>query len=150
MFNKEILKEMFYFTTNTNRTIKRGIIGFLLAIPYLILYQYVLSKVIDQYIPDKNIEMAIILASVLILYIIIRFWLDKYMETERRVIYYDNDEQIKNKVFANIQDADISTLDKIQVGNLFNLTITQSFTASQLFVWNLEGFAQGYNTIINA
>ena len=94
--------------------------------------------------------MAIILASVLILYIIIRFWLDKYMETERRVIYYDNDEQIKNKVFANIQDADISTLDKIQVGNLFNLTITQSFTASQLFVWNLEGFAQGYNTIINA
>lgn len=139
MFNKEILKEMFYFTTNTNRTIKRGIIGFLLAIPYLILYQYVLSKVIDQYIPDKNIEMAIILSSVLILYIIIRFWLDKYMETERKVIYYDNDEQIKNKVFASIQDADISTLDKIQVGNLFNLTTTQSFAASQLFVWNFLG-----------
>lgn len=139
MLNKKLLKDMFNFTTNTKRTIKRGVIGFLQAIPYLVLYQYVLSKVIDDYIPDKNIKMAVILSSVLILFIIIRFWLDKYMEIERKLIYYDNDKQIKSKVFSALQDADISQLDKIQVGNLFNLTTTQSFDASQLFVWNFIG-----------
>lgn len=139
MLNKKILKEMFNYTTNTKRTIKRGVIGFLAAIPYLILYQYVLSKVIDQYIPDKNVKMAIFLSLILIGYIIIRFWLDKYMETERKNIYYDNDRQIKNKIFDSIQDANISKLDKIQVGNLFNITTTQSFEASQLFVWNFIG-----------
>lgn len=139
MLNKKILKEMFNYTTNTKRTIKRGVIGFLAAIPYLILYQYVLSKVIDQYIPDKNVKMAVFLSLILIGYIIIRFWLDKYMETERKNIYYDNDRQIKNKIFDSIQDANISKLDKIQVGNLFNLTTTQSFEASQLFVWNFIG-----------
>jgi len=139
MFNKKILKEMFNFTTNTKRTIKRGILGFLLAIPYLLLYQYVLSKVIDVYIPSKNVKMAVILSSTLILYIIIRFWIDKYLETERKVIYYDNDKQIKEKVFESIQKANISELDKIQVGKLFNLTTTQSFEASQLFIWNFLG-----------
>lgn len=139
MLNKKILKEMFNYTTNTKRTIKRGVIGFLAAIPYLILYQYVLSKVIDQYIPDKNVKMAVFLSLILIGYIIIRFWLDKYMETERKNIYYDNDRQIKNKIFDSIQDANISKLDKIQVGNLFNITTTQSFEASQLFVWNFIG-----------
>lgn len=139
MLNKNLLKEMFNFTTNQRKTIKRGIIGFLQAIPYLVLYQYVVSKVIDNYIPDKNVKMAVILSSVLVLFIIIRFWLDKYMEIERKVIYYDNDRQIKNKVFNSIQDADISKLDKMQVGNLFNLTTTQSFESSQLFVWNVLG-----------
>ncbi|MCI9038592.1 MAG: ABC transporter ATP-binding protein [Clostridia bacterium] len=149
MFNKELLKEMFYFTTNTKRTIKRGIIGFFAAIPYLILYQYVLSKVIDQYIPDKNVKMAVLLSFVLIAYIIIRFCLDLYMETERKIIYYDNDRQIKNKVFDSIQDADISELDKIQVGNLFNLTTTQSFESSQMFVWNVIGiFAVRLRSIV--
>lgn len=149
MFNKELLKEMFYFTTNTKRTIKRGIIGFFIAIPYLILYQYILSKVIDQYIPEKNVKMAVLLSLVLIGYIIIRFCLDMYMEVERKIIYYDNDRQIKNKVFDSIQDADISELDKIQVGNLFNLTTTQSFESSQLFIWNVVGvFAVRLRSII--
>lgn len=139
MLHKKILKEMFNFTTNTKRTIKRGILGFLLAIPYLILYQYVLSEVIDKHIPSKNVKMAVLLSCILIGYIIIRFWLDKYMETERKDIYYDNDRQIKNKIFDSIQEADISELDKIQVGNLFNLTTAQSFEASQLFVWNFIG-----------
>ena len=139
MLNKNLLKEMFNFTTNQKKTIKRGVIGFLQAIPYLVLYQYVLSKVIDDYIPDKNVKMAVILSSVLILFIVIRFWFDKYMEVERKVIYYDNDRQIKNKVFNSIQDAEISKLDKMQVGNLFNLTTTQSFESSQLFVWNFLG-----------
>lgn len=139
MLNKELLKKMFYFTTNKKRTIKRGIICFIQAIPYLIFYQYVLSKIIDNYIPNKNVNMAVLLSSILIAIIFIRFWLDKYMEAERKIIYYDNDRQIKNKVFNAIQDADISKLDKIQVGNLFNLTTTQSFEASQLFVWNFLG-----------
>lgn len=139
MLNKNLLKEMFNFTTNKKRTIKRGIIGFLQAIPYLLLYQYVLSKIIDNYIPNKNVKMAVILSSILILFIVIRFWLDKNMEIERKVIYYDNDRQIKNKVFNSIQDANISKLDRIQVGNLFNLTTTQSFESSQLFIWNFLG-----------
>lgn len=139
MLNKKLLKEMLNFTTNKNRTIKRGIIGFLQAIPYILLYQYVLSQVIDKYIPNKNIKMAVILSSILILFIIVRFWIDKYMETERKVIYFDNDRQIKEKVFNSIQNANISILDKIQVGNLFNLTTTQSLEASQLFVWNILG-----------
>ena len=139
MLNKKLLKEMLNFTTNKKRTIKRGVIGFLQAIPYLLLYQYVLSQVIDKYIPDKNIKMAVILSSILILFIVVRFWFDKHMETERKVIYFDNDRQIKEKVFNSIQNANISILDKIQVGNLFNLTTTQSFEASQLFVWNILG-----------
>ena len=109
------------------------------AIPYLILYQYVVSEVIDNYIPNRNVKMAILLSSILILFVVFRFWIDKHMEIERKVIYYDNDRQIKDKVFKSIQDADISKLDKIQVGNLFNLTTTQSFESSQLFVWNFIG-----------
>lgn len=139
MFNKKLLKEMFNFTTNKRRTIKRGVIGFLQAIPYLLLYQYVLSKVIDKYIPDKNTKMAVLLALILIGFIVIRFWLDMYMEIDRKLIYYDNDRQIKDKVFNSIQNANVSELDKIQVGNLFNLTTTQSFESSQLFVWNVLG-----------
>lgn len=139
MLNKELLKKMFNFTTNKKRTIKSGIICFIQAIPYLIFYQYVLSKIIDNYIPNKNVNMVVLLSSILIAIIFIRFWLDKYMEAERKIIYYDNDRQIKNKVFNAIQDADISKLDKIQVGKIFNVTITQSFESSQLFVWNFLG-----------
>ena len=139
MFNTQKLKEMFDFTTNKKRTIKRGIIGFLQAIPYLLLYQYVVTEVIDNYILNKNIKIAVILSSILIIFIAIRFWLDLYMETERKLIYYDNDRQIKSKIFNSIQDANISKLDKMQVGNLFSLTTTQSFESSQLFVWNFLG-----------
>ena len=139
MLNKNLLKEMFNFTTNKRKTIRRGIIGFLQAIPYLVLYQYTLSKVIDNYIPDKNIKMTVLLSSILIIFIVYRLFLDKWMEIDRKVIYYDNDRQIKNKVFNSIQNAELSKLDKIQVGNLFNLTTTQSLEASQLFVWNFLG-----------
>lgn len=139
MLNKKILKEMFNFTTNKNKTLKIGIIMFLQSLPYLIFYQYILSQVIDNYIPDKNVNMVLILSSILIVIIVIRFFFDKYSEIQRKTCYYDNDMQIKNKVFNSIQDADISKLDKIQVGNLFILTTTQSFESSQLFVWNFLG-----------
>ncbi len=149
MFNKKVLKEMFDFTTNKKKTIKIGITIILASLPYLIFYQYVLSKVIDKYIPDKNINMVWVLSLILIAIIIIRFLFDKYSEIQRKTCYYDNDIQIKNKIFNNIQYANISKLDKIQVGKLFNLTTTQSFEASQMFVWNGLGiFAVRLKSII--
>lgn len=149
MFDKKLLKKMFNFTTNKKKTIRRGVIGFVQSIPYQVLYQYIVFKVIDNYIPNKNIKIAVILSSILILFIILRFWLDIYMEIDRKVIYYDNDRQIKDKVFNSIQDADISELDKIQAGNLFNLTTSQSFESGQLFVWSGIGiFAVRLRTIL--
>lgn len=139
MLNKKILKDMFNFTTNKRKTIIVGIVTFVAAIPYILFYQYLLSRAIDIYIPDKNINMVIILSNILISIIIIRFFLDKYSEVNRKNCYYENDMQIKDKVFNAIQEADISKLDKIQVGNLFNLTTTQSFESSQLFPWNFVG-----------
>ena len=139
MLNKKILKDMFNFTTNKRKTIIVGIVTFVAAIPYILFYQYLLSRSIDIYIPDKNINMVIILSNILISIIIIRFFLDKYSEVNRKNCYYENDMQIKDKVFNAIQEADISRLDKIQVGNLFNLTTTQSFESSQLFPWNFVG-----------
>lgn len=139
MLNKKILKDMFNFTTNKRKTIIVGIVTFVAAIPYILFYQYLLSRAIDIYIPKKNINMVIILSNILISIIIIRFFLDKYSEINRKNCYYENDMQIKNKVFNAIQEADISKLDKIQVGNLFNLTTTQSFESSQLLPWNFVG-----------
>lgn len=139
MLNKKILKDMFNFTTNKRKTIIVGIVTFVAAIPYILFYQYLLSRTIDIYIPEKNINMVIILSNILISIIIIRFFLDKYSEVNRKNCYYENDMQIKDKVFNAIQEADISKLDKIQVGNLFNLTTTQSFESSQLFPWNFVG-----------
>lgn len=149
MFNKKELKQMFDFTTNKKETIKIGIIIILASLPYAIFYQYVLSKVIDKYIPDKNVNMVWLLSLILISIIIGRFLFDKYSEIKRKTCYYDNDTQIKNKIFSAIQDANISDLDKVQVGKLFNLTTTQSFEASQMFVWNGLGiFAVRLKSII--
>ena len=139
MFDKKLLAKMFNFTTNKKETIKIGIINFFTAIPYLLFYKYILSNVIDKYIPEKNIKMVIILSSILILIIFIRFWFDKYGVIKRKLCYYDNDRQIKKKIFNSIQDAEISKIEGFQVGELFNVTTTQSFEASQLFVWNILG-----------
>ena len=139
MFNKQKLKEMFNFTTNKKRTITLGIFMLFQALYYQIFYQYALSKSIDKYIPEKNIKMTIIVSSILIGIIVIRFFCNKYSEIKRKTIYFDNDRQIKRKVFDSIQNADISKLDRIQVGKLFSLTTTQSFESSQLFVWDFIG-----------
>lgn len=149
MFDKKLIKEMFNFTSNKKRTIFSIIMHFLQALPYLILYQYVLSNVIDKYIPEKDTKMVLILSSILIAIIIFRFLVDMQGEIRRKCIYYDNDKQIKNKVFNSIQNANISELDKIQVGNLFNITTTQSFEASQLFIWNVLGiFSVRFRTVM--
>lgn len=139
MFNKQLLKQMLNFTDNKKRTIFSIIMHFFQALPYLIFYQYVLSNIIDKYIPQKDIRMVLILSTILIAIILFRFLVDIQGEIRRKSIYFDNDRQIKNKIFNSIQNANISELDKIQVGNLFNITTTQSFEASQLFIWNVLG-----------
>ena len=139
MFNKQKLKEMFNFTNTKKRTITLGIFMSFQALYYQIFYQYALSKSIDKYIPERNIKMIIIISSILIGIIVIRFFCEKYSEIKRKTIYFDNDRQIKSKVFDCIQNANISSLDRIQVGQLFSLTTTQSFESSQLFVWNFVG-----------
>lgn len=149
MFNKQKLNEMFNFTTNKKKTIQRALFD-LIQITPVIFYQYVLSKTIDNYIPNKNVVLAIIICSIYILYIWIRIFLfNYYLEKQRSVICYDNDKQIKDKIFESIQNAKISELDKIQVGNLFSVSTSQSFDAARLFIWNFLGlFAYRIKSIL--
>ena len=139
MLNKKYLKEMINFTNNKNKTFKLAIILFFQSLPYLLFYQGILSLVVDNYMPNKNLKMVSTLSGILLIIIAIRFAFDYYSETSRKKCYYDNDRQIKNKIFKAIQYADISELDKNQTGNLFELTTNQSFNASQLFIWNFVG-----------
>lgn len=149
MFDKHKLTEMFNFTTNKNKTIQRALFD-LFQITPIIVYQFVLSKNIDDYIPNNNIKLVITICSLYILYIWIRIFLfNYYLEKQRCIICYDNDRQIKNKIFKSIQDAKISELDKIQVGNLFSISTSQSFDASRLFIWNFLGlFAYRIKSIV--
>ncbi len=139
MLNKHYLKEMINFTTNKKKTIKIASILFVSSLPYLLFYQVILSLVVDKYMPNQDLKMVCILSVFLLIIIAIRFAFDYYTETRRKTCYYDNDKQIKNKIFSAIQYANIDELDKIQTGNLFELTTNQSFNASQLFVWNFTG-----------
>lgn len=149
MFNKKSLKEMFNFTTNKNKTIKISSILFFQSLPYLLFYQGILSLVVDKHMPNQNLKMVCILSGVLLVIIAIRFAFDYYSETRRKNCYYDNDRQIKNKIFSAIQYANISELDKTQTGNLFELTTNQSFNASQLFVWDFTGiFSVRFRSIL--
>lgn len=149
MFNKQKLTEMFNFTTNKKKTIQRTLFE-LFQISPIIVYQFVLSKNIDNYIPNNNVRLTIIICSIYILYIWIRIFIfNYYLEKQRSIICYDNDKQIKNKVFKNIQNAKISELDKIQVGSLFSVTTSQSFDAARLFIWNFLGlFAYRIKSIL--
>lgn len=149
MFNIKTLKKMFNFTTNKNKTIKIASILFVTSLPYLLFYQVILSLVVDKYMPNKDLKMVCILSGVLLIIIAIRFIFDYYTETRRKTCYYDNDRQIKNKIFCAIQYAKIGELDKMQKGNLFELTTNQSFNASQLFIWNFTGiFSVRFRSIL--
>ena len=139
MLNKNLLKEMFDFTTNKKITTRIGINIIIESLPYAIFYQYILAKVIDKYIPDKNLELVVVFSSILIFIIVLVFFFDKQNEIQRKSCYYDNDKQIKEKIFNSVQNANISGLDKINVGELFSVTTSQSFEASQMFVWNFLG-----------
>ena len=149
MLNKNYLKKMFNFTTNKKKTIKIASILFATSLPYLLFYQVILSLVVDKYMPNQNLKMVCILSGVLLVIIAIRFIFDYYTETRRKTCYYDNDRQIKNKIFSAIQYANIGELDKTQTGNLFELTTNQSFNASQLFIWNFTGiFSVRFRSIL--
>lgn len=149
MFDKQKLKEMFNITTNKKKTIQRTLFE-LFQITPILAYQYVLKKSIDNYIPNNNVKLVVIICSIYILYIWIRiFLLNYYLEKQRNIICYDNDRQIKNKIFESIQSAKVSELDKIQVGNLFSISTSQSFDASRLFIFNFLGlFAYRIKSIL--
>lgn len=137
--NKETLKEMFNFTKNKKETIMVGVILALQLVAYAFAYPFIMQKIIDKAIPEENIKLVILLSIILIGIIIIRFFTNRYSEIKRKNCFNNNDAEIKNKLFKSIQNAEISQLDKIQVGNLFQIMGTQSFEAAHLFVWNLVG-----------
>lgn len=137
--NKETLKEMFNFTKNKKETIIIGIILVIQLMLYTFSYPFIMQHVIDKAIPEENINLVILLSVVLIIIVIIRFLTDRYSEIRRKNCYYDNNAEIKNKIFKSIQNAKVSELDKIQAGNLFEIVGPQAWEASHLFVWNFVG-----------
>lgn len=137
--NKETLKEMFNFTKNKKETIIIGIILVIQLMLYTFSYPFIMQHVIDKAIPEENINLVILLSVVLIIIVIIRFLTDRYSEIRRKNCYYDNNAEIKNKIFKSIQNAEVSELDKIQAGNLFEIVGPQAWEASHLFVWNFVG-----------
>lgn len=137
--NKETLKEMFNFTKNKKETIIIGIILATQLLVYTFSYPFIMQKVVDKAIPEENINLVISLSVILMIIVIIRFITDRYSEIRRKSCYYDNNVEIKNKIFKSIQEAKISELDKIQAGNLFEIVGQQALEAAQLFVWNFLG-----------
>lgn len=137
--NKETLKEMFNFTKNKKETIIIGIILVIQLMLYTFSYPFIMQYVIDKAIPEENINLVILLSVVLIIIVIIRFLTNRYSEIRRKNCYYNNNVEIKNKIFKSIQEAKVGELDKIQAGNLFEIVGKQAMEASHLFVWNFVG-----------
>ena len=137
--NKETLKEMFNFTKNKKETIIIGSILLIQLLFYAFSYPFIMQEVVDKAIPEKNINLVIILSIILMVIVIVRFITNRYSEIRRKNCYYDNNAEIKNKIFKSIQKAKINELDKIQAGNLFEIVGTQAWEASHLFVWNFVG-----------
>lgn len=137
--NKKKLKEMFHFFGNEKRTIKIGARLILILSVYTFLYPVIMQLVVDVAIPKKDMIFVGILSVILVVMISIKFLVDRGIEIDRKSCFYDNDVNIKNKLFSTIQYASISELDSIQAGNLFQIVGTQSLEASHLFVWNFVG-----------
>lgn len=137
--NKDKLKEMFNFTKNKKETI---IVGIMLAVQLLLYtfsYPFIMQRIVDDAIPKENMNLVIILSIILIVLVLIRFLMTRYSEIRRKNCYYDNNAEMKNKLFKSIQEASNSELDKIQAGNLFEIVGPQVWEASHLFVWNFVG-----------
>lgn len=137
--NKETLKEMFNFTSKKKETIIMGVLIIIQLLIYTFSYPFIMQKVVDEAIPQENINLVILLSIILIAIVIIRFITDRKCNILRKNYCYDNNTEIKNKVFKSIQDAKISELDKIQAGNLFEIVGPQSWEAGHLFIWNFVG-----------
>ncbi len=136
---KKYIKEMFDFTKNKKETIIIGILLIVQIVIYALSYPFIMQEIIDKAIPEENIGLVIKLSILLIGIVIIRFLVDRYTEIKRKKCYYNNNVEIKNKLFKSIQNAKMSELDKIQAGNVFEIVSEQAWEASHLFVWNLLG-----------
>lgn len=137
--NKQTLKEMFNFTKNKKETIIIGIILVLQLLIYTLSYPFIMQEIVDKAIPEGNMKLVMTLSIILIIIVIVRFFTDRNSEIRRKNCYYDNNEEIKNKIFKSIQEARISELDKVQAGNLFEIVGPQAWEAAHLFVWNFVG-----------
>lgn len=139
MYDRRNIKEMFRFTKNRKETIIVGILLMVQILIYALSYPFVMQTIVDKAIPDEDIDLVIKLSIFLILVVIVRFFVDRYTEIKRKNCYYDNNVEIKDKIFKIIQNANISQLDKIQSGSLFEIVSRQAWEASHLFVWNFLG-----------
>lgn len=137
--NKETLKEMFNFTKNKKETIIIGIMLMCQLVMYSLSYPFIMQLVVDKAIPEENIKLVILLSIILIILVIIRCILTRSSEIRRKNCCYDNNAEIKNKIFKSIQETDVSNLDKIQSGNLFEIVGHQAMEAAHLFVWDFNG-----------
>jgi len=137
--NKELLKEMFHFTKNGKETIIIGIILVLQLIIYTFSYPFIMKEIVDKAIPEGNMKIVVILSFILIAIILLRFITNSYTEVRRKSCCYNNDNEIKEKLFKNIQESKISKIEQLQIGKLFEVVFNQSYEASQLFVWNFVG-----------
>lgn len=137
--NKETLKEMFNFTKNKKETIIIGIMLMCQLVIYSLSYPFIMQLVVDKAIPEENIKLVILLSIILIILVIIRCILTRSSEIRRKNCCYDNNAEIKNKIFKSIQETDVSNLDKIQSGNLFEIVGHQAMEAAHLFVWDFNG-----------
>lgn len=137
--NKDKLKEMFNFTKNKRETIVVGIMLAVQLLLYTFSYPFIMQKIVDEAIPKGNMNSVVILSVILIVLVLIRFLMTRYSEIRRKSCYYDNNAEMKNKVFKSIQEASSNELDKLQAGNLFEIVGPQVWEASHLFVWNFVG-----------
>ena len=137
---KDKLKEMFNFTKNKKETIIIGIMLAMQLLLYTFSYPFIVQKIVDDAIPKENINVVIFLSVILIILVLIRFLMTRSSEIRRKNCYYDNDAEIKNKIFKSIQEAKVSELDKIQAGNLFEIVRTTSMGSIAFicveFSWN--------------
>ncbi|MCI8362502.1 MAG: ABC transporter ATP-binding protein [Clostridia bacterium] len=137
--NKQTLKEMFNFTKSKKETIIIGFILILELIIYELSYPFIMQTVIDKAIPEGNMKLVITLSIFLIIIVVVRFFIDRYINIKRKYCYYSNNKEIKNKIFKSIQEAKVNEQEKVRAGNLFEIVGPQSYEASQLFVWNFVG-----------
>lgn len=137
--NKKLLKEMFQFTKYGKKTVIVGIFLMLELLIYAFSYPFILQIVVDKAIPEEKIQLVMMLSMLLIAIVVTRFFTDRYCSIHRRFCCYDNNSQIKKKLFSSIQETKMRELDKIQAGSLFQVVGPQSFEAAHLFIWNFVG-----------
>ena len=75
--NKETLKEMFNFTSKKKETIIMGVLITIQLLIYTFSYPFIMQKVVDEAIPQENINLVILLSIILIVIVIIRFITDR-------------------------------------------------------------------------